>query len=74
MHVSYKPCMLINWPSFSAAPRIWDNLETRRFTLPSVNMSDDAASSFEGLVERRTNSEAIPYPSDAARPAKERPY
>lgn len=53
------PCILINWPSFNAAPRIWVNFDTRRLILPSVIINEDDAWSSED-VERRMSSEAAP--------------
>lgn len=57
----------MNCPIFSAAPRNWVSLETRRFTLPSVSISEGACFS-PGLVVRLSNSVAAPYPREAARP------
>lgn len=64
------PWMLMNWPSFSAAPRIWVSLATSRLMFPSVSMSEVGALSSVLLVERRSSSDAAPYPSDAARPVE----
>lgn len=61
------PCMLMNCPSFRAAPRIWESLDTKRVMLASVIMTDCVLSACD-VVERRKTSEAAPYESDAARP------
>jgi hypothetical protein len=63
--------MLKNWPSFKAAPRISDSLETRRFMLASVMNTDDWAS-LDAPPVRRIISEAAPYPREAASPALRR--
>ena len=60
--------MLMNWPSFNAAPRIWVNFDTSRLMFPSVSMSDGGAVLSLEVVERRMSSEAAPYPREAARP------
>lgn len=61
------PCMLMNCPSFSAAPRILESLDTKRVIFASVIMTDCVLSTSD-VVERRKSSEAAPYESDAARP------
>lgn len=58
--------MLMNCPSFNAAPRIWESLETRRLMLASVIITDD--SSWDPDPVRRRISDAAPYPNDAASP------
>jgi hypothetical protein len=51
------PGMLINCPSFRAAPRIWESLDTRRVMFASVIMTDCIVSASD-VVERRKISEA----------------
>lgn len=63
-----SPCMLMNCPSFNAAPRIWESLETRRLMLASVIITDE--SSWDPAPLRRRTSDAAPYPSDAASPVE----
>ena len=56
-----KPCMLMNWPNFNAAPLICDNFDTSRFIFASVIMSEEGCSPCSAeLVERRTISDAAP--------------
>ena len=56
----------MNWPSLSAAPRIWVSLDTSRLMLLSVIISEVCCC--DEPAERRMSSDAAPYPSDAARP------
>ena len=60
--------MLMNCPSFNAAPRIWESLETRRLMFASVIITDE--SSWDPAPVRRRTSDAAPYPSDAASPVE----
>jgi hypothetical protein len=53
------PCMLMNCPSFRAAPRIWESFDTRRVMFASVIMTDCVVSASD-VVERRKISEAAP--------------
>jgi hypothetical protein len=46
------PRMLINCPSFRAAPHIWESLDTRRVMFASVIMADCIVSASD-VVERR---------------------
>ena len=60
--------MLMNCPSFNAAPRIWESLDTRRLMFASVIITDE--SSWDPAPVRRRTSDAAPYPSDAASPVE----
>lgn len=61
--------MLINWPSFNAAPLILDSFDTSRETFDGVMMSEEDVCSSSPERDRRKTSVAAPYPRDAARPA-----
>lgn len=57
----------MNWPIFSAAPRIRDNLVTKRLMLASESSKDPfSCGSLEN--ERRVASDRAPQPIDVARP------
>lgn len=58
--------MLINCPSFNAAPRICESFETSRLMFASVIITDDGSEEPEPVLRR--TSAAAPYPSDAASP------
>ncbi len=60
------PWILINWPNFNAAPRIWVSFATSLRMLASDMNTEGAGSEEE--TERRSISPAAPYPREAARP------
>jgi hypothetical protein len=67
--LEYIPWMLINCPSFSAAPLICESFETRRLMLASVIIIDDWLEEPEPVLRR--TSVAAPYPNDAASPKED---
>jgi hypothetical protein len=62
------PCILMNCPSLSAAPRILESFSTRRDTFAGVIIIDDWDTSSDEEVVRLRASLAAPYPSEAAKP------
>jgi len=60
--------MLMNWPSFSAAPRILDNLSTSLETFASLNKTEPWV--LDVFTARRMSSPAAPMPIPAASPSK----
>jgi hypothetical protein len=60
----HSPCMLINWPSFNAAPRIFPKVATSRLTLASLMKTLPCP---PPPVDRLKDSDAAPIESDAAR-------
>ena len=65
------PCILINCPSFKAAPRILVSFETKRLIFASVMTTDDGWVS-DDCVDRLSISDAAPYPKEAAKPDQRR--
>lgn len=64
--------MLINCPSFNAAPRICDSFATSRLIFASVIITEPVlAASPSDDVDRRIISEAAPYDMEAAKPASQ---
>ena len=63
--------MLMNCPSFRAAPLILVNLVTNRLMFDSVNINEPPFCNDSSLdTDLRSISEAAPYPREAARPVK----
>ena len=65
IYAPHRPCMLMNWPNLSAAPRILLSLSTKRFIFASLRALDLWLSG-----DLWKNVDAVPPARDRARPEK----